>query len=472
MFKNETEKLKRISLSIFGGFFIECCNKLIPILILAYAQSRIGLTGFGKAQFIITLVELFIPFVVFGYSYYAALSYVEHEKNKQNLSDLVSSVFILRLFHALFASLVLSLYIFYIQNDHFDARNLIYVLPILFFAALDMTYINYGSQRMLRLSVVTGICKLLSLAFILSFIKVPSDLWKYTCATLGVGSAVNLYTTFWVLPKVGFRCPSWSRLTYIFKSSLPFAGIVLLIPLFERFDVFVVEKMTSSLELGLYMGSWRLAISFLPFLHVIISIFLSEGLVHQSNYDFAKQIDWAFFISLSLIIPIFVGSLFVGDELLVLMYSEKYLAAHDIFSIFFLSLIAESFVLIFGLQVMLLRAQVQRFVLGMLFFISFGLLVCYFLSLTGAFWLVATGAALTRLLCGIWCFIESRRILGIQADFGKVIKVLLASAFMAVTLSVSSSMGFTLKIILGGFSYVFLFFLLNRKDLALVLKKI
>lgn len=466
MFSNQQRKVSRVSMAVMGGLFVEVINKLIPVFILAYAQSRIGIQGFGTAQFVITLVEMALPFITFGYSYYAAFSFKDAEKKLEDLRELVSGVLTLRLFHALIVSLILSSYAYFQQSSNYPTQMLPFVLPILFLAAFDMTFVNFGAQRMLRLSVVVGICKILSLVTIVFLVVDSDDLWVYTLATLGVGGAVNLYTSFWVIPKVGLKSPSLHQLKAIFRKSIPFAGIVLLVPAFERFDVLIVETMVHGSDLGRYMGAWRLAFSFLPFLMIVINAFLSEVFVRQDTEQFLKHISSAFLISLCLMAPIFIGSIFVGEDLLVLVYDENYVSASVFFSIFCFSILIESLLLIFGVQVMVFYNQTKKLIWVLATFVFAGALICYFVGLFHNPLWVAVSAVAVRLSCGLWCFMESRKFVGqfVRID-RKFIGLGGALVAMSAILFLLQDTNLVFKIVVSGSAYLLSFIYLCKNDL-------
>ena len=66
-------QVQRLSLAIFLTVIMELCNKLYPLLLFGLVIRRIGYEAFGQAQFGISLVELAVPLVTFGYHDYASI---------------------------------------------------------------------------------------------------------------------------------------------------------------------------------------------------------------------------------------------------------------------------------------------------------------------------------------------------------------------------------------------------------------
>ena len=158
---------RRIVGSTLAGGLSEIANKIFPLIIFNYAQRKLGLEMFGYSQFGIYLVDLFVPFVVWGYNNAISIKAGEAHKNKLDFSEIVSTSLVLRMANAVIAAIVLTgLVNFYPAYAHY--KTIAYSLCfILFTSALDLSQVLVATQKIYMQSYFSIISKTISLFLIL-----------------------------------------------------------------------------------------------------------------------------------------------------------------------------------------------------------------------------------------------------------------------------------------------------------------
>ena len=141
-------KLHRLTTTLVAGLSAEIANKIFPLVIIHYAQSRLGMERFGYAQFGIYLVDLFLPVVVWGYQMLGSIRTGEEHGAGRSPGAFAGTLITMRLIHAVFATIALFALV-YLVPEWQPYRHVVLALSfILFTGALDMTWLHVGTQRM------------------------------------------------------------------------------------------------------------------------------------------------------------------------------------------------------------------------------------------------------------------------------------------------------------------------------------
>ncbi len=462
---------KRVAVALLFGFLAEVINKICPLITLSVAQKRLGLGSLGSALFGISVLEITLPLVMFGYTYYGAMQLPKLDGNRNAQSRLVSQIILLRLGHATLTAfgLFLAANIIDSWSHH---RTLIYLLlPFLFVSAFDMTFFNFGQQRMARLSIWVGAFKLFNLIAVLLLVKTPDDGTLFALLMLGANAGVSLASAIWVLPTIGLTLVNAEECWNLLKKASGLALAVFLYPLFERFDILVVEKIQNPELLGAYMAPWRLVMSLVPVFMVIATTFLSENIAAKDQKAVERGSHYALFLSLILTFPILVAAPLLGGDILTFVFDESLRPSASLFTVFCASILAEVFVCILGMQILLLRHDLRWLAMSMGMGILVGSVAAY--SLQSQYGAMGTGlgALLGRIL--------TVAIIGYRIPF--IIRSLPWRDYLAIPLSalvMAASLlalpihwHVVLKVMLGGCVYLTFLGLIFRKQLITLSKK-
>lgn len=463
----QSGRVSRVFWSIFAGIFVEIFNKISPLIMLALAQRRLGVVSFGQAQFGISLIEMVLPWIVFGYTYQGAIEFSQRKHDALASSRLVANILTLRLIHALLAAFVLLILVFFRSSWEEQRLIILTLIPIVLVSALEMTYINFGSQKMVRLSVWVGTFKALTVIGVYFLVHEPSDAPIYALLTLIGGSLVSVASFIWVKKTIGIGSPDFKSMTKLFRKALVYAGVVLLFPLFERLDILLVESLAEPQELGIYAGPWRLALSLIPFFVVISNTFISEALAIKNIDDFRKNTFFAFFLCFASGLPIAFAVPFVGPDILELIFDSQFREYNLLFTIFCFSVVLEIFALIFGLQVLMLRGRSRQLAISLAFAICMGVIAGYLGMQIAGIYGLALGILLSRLIFTIWLI----RITVVNLNSFPVrdtVTVMLSCIPMLACLFHFKDQPLWFLIALGGLVYVISLLILNWNKLLLL----
>ena len=219
------------------------------------AQSRLGIEQFGYALFGITVIELVLPIITFGYNQYATIA---GGKDPGLLSKLMSSVFLLKLIHFLVLLGFLLAFFRFVSAYQIYFPLIASVSFILVFAVIETLWVQSASQSVAVSNVFVGLSRIVSLILILIFIKNSQDAILFAILSLVGNALVNVLSAVYSLRKFGLRLPDWQSMRHIFQKSQPYSVIVLLTILSERMDIFFAEHYGGLVGAGYYAGCARI----------------------------------------------------------------------------------------------------------------------------------------------------------------------------------------------------------------------
>lgn len=350
---------RRIFLSVVAGFWAEVANKFVPLAILYLARLRLGVTGFGFSQFGMTLVDLFLPLVGFGYQNLTAIEIGRARGDRAVVRQVMSDVLALKLIHAAVALSAMLGAVALIPSYRPYLGIVLASSFVLFSAAFDMTSVHIGTQRMFSVSVLSTVARLASLAAIVLLVRGDGDAVVYAVLSLGAGSLVSLGTFVLSVRRYGLSGPRWGLLAGWFRKSAPFALVFAFMVAIDRFDMLLVERFFGVDGAGIYAAPWRMAHALMPVIGTIAVVFLSELIPIGDSAEFTRHVELGLWAVLAVIVPIAGGVWFVSADLLRLITTDVTPEAATVLCTLVCGVAVQTLFTVFGLQILLLRERIR-----------------------------------------------------------------------------------------------------------------
>ena len=239
---------------------LQLFNMAVPLLTYPYLIRVLGKETYGLVIFAQALVGYLVILVNFGFNISATKEISVHRDNKNKISEIVSSVFILKgiLFLVSIGILFILLYVFP-QAEGYKILFYLTMYLCLYDWLFPIWYFQ-GIERMKYITILNVLSRTIFLVLIFVFIHNKDDfLWLPIINGLGaiVSSLIALYIIFFI-QKISFIIPAPKVIFSYLKDSVP---------------IFI-----SNVSIRLYVSSNK----------VIIGTFL--GLGDVAYYDLAEKI--------------------------------------------------------------------------------------------------------------------------------------------------------------------------------------
>jgi O-antigen/teichoic acid export membrane protein len=404
-------QLSRIVRGLAGGFFAEIVNKLVPLLILRFVVQKIGVDGYGVAQFSYWLIDVAVAFVVFGYTNIASVEIGQARDEPARVGRIISEVMALKVVHALIALAAL-LGLTWSLPSYAEYRTVVTALSfVLLTSAIDLSFVHIGTSRMLSLSVLTISVKILSLVAILLCVRGPEDLMTFALLYFGANGLTALANFLFNVRRYPLAWPDREALTQRFKASLPFAATAFLMLALDRYDIFVVEAFRGTTGSGLYGGPLRIVQALGNVLSSIGMVFFSEVVATKDKASLTRHVSLACWAMFALLLPLLAGSLLTADGVLGLILGSDFRGNGTVLTILFAGLFGQCLITVFGSSVLLFHRRVKALNLTLALGAVLGVPLAYALQLKYGLPGIAYATTSTRLLAGCLMMLSAKTYL-------------------------------------------------------------
>ncbi len=334
----------------FIGVFGTLTINFIYTLVIARIVSP---DDFGRLTFLLQLLATIILLSTMGFEYainkFIPIHRVENQPGKT--ADMIRKMFLLKLGVILSLSLI-----FFFGSDiiaqHVFAKSglsfyikmvAIILIPYGFEGIFRPLLVSYYEQKVANLSIISA--RFLNLILATALILMLSDIsgglyaelisWSLFLAIILVESKRKVFTAKVAPEKVNLR-------TVMKFSSILYAYAIMNVLLGQQLDIILLGRFQPDAEVGFYFIGYNLSFLAVSIFNLALAggitlTFFSE-LYAKKDFDGLRKTYTVFFeYNYFAIIPIAVGGIIVGKELIELLYPSDYVAAVPILTIFFVS---------------------------------------------------------------------------------------------------------------------------------------
>jgi O-antigen/teichoic acid export membrane protein len=334
----------------FVGVFGTLAINFVYTLIIARVVDP---DNFGRLTFLLQLLGTLILVSSMGFEYainkFAPLHRVENEPGKT--MDMIRRMVLIKGSVILSLSLVLFLGSDLIAVHVFTKQGLsiylklvaVVMIPYGFEGIFRPLLVSFYEQKTANLSMVTA--RLLNLTLAVALIVWLSDIsgglyselisWSFFLAVILVESKRKVFKAKVPKAKVGLG-------KVLRFSSFLYAYAIMNVLLGQQLDIILLGRFVPDSEIGFYFIGYNLSFIAISIFNLALAggitlTFFSE-LYAKKDYNGLRRTYTVFFeYNYFTIIPIAVGGLVIGSELVGLLYPSAYLSAVPILMIFFVS---------------------------------------------------------------------------------------------------------------------------------------
>lgn len=241
-----------------------------------------------------TFVFYFLILAKIGIPNLAIRECVKHKDDKEKLSNIVQSLFLLQLITTLISFALMTGLIFAVPALR-ESKELIFILSINFVAgAFSFEWVFIALEKQFYMSVRTIVVLCITAILVVVFVNNPSDLYIYAAITVGVTVLTTIANLFYIGKFVSFKkTMPYSYKQYVKPLAVLF-GISLVIALYNQTDTFILGFIDESKK---EVGSYSIGTKAID---IIIGIFTALSTVYIPRAtDLFKEEDKTKYIDLN-----------------------------------------------------------------------------------------------------------------------------------------------------------------------------
>lgn len=289
---------------------LQIFNILIPLITYPYLIRILGSEIYGLVIFAQALVGYFVMLIGFGFNISATKEISIHRDSKEKVSEIVSSVLIIKGILFFLSALLFSLTLLFIDNSE-EYQILFYITFYLcLYEWLFPFWYFQGIEQMKYITYLNIISRTVFLLLIFVLVKGKADYLFFPIVS-GLGSLLSTILALYIMFKkhnIYFVFPRLQTLKVYFRNSIPIFSSNLSLKLYTGSNKVVIGMVLGMQEVAFYdLGEKLLNLLKIP----IAS--LSQVLFPNMAYAFDKnllvkiaKINVAFSLFLTLILLLFL----------------------------------------------------------------------------------------------------------------------------------------------------------------------
>ncbi|MDZ7798474.1 MAG: flippase [Patescibacteria group bacterium] len=465
--------MSRILKTIFRNTFwlgaAELINGVLMFFLVIWLARYLGATVYGKLMFTISIVNLFSIITDFGLT---SLFTRQVARYKNEVRRYVANIISIKIFLSIIAFILLFVVLFIVKKDN-QTITLLYLMSIwmilnsfsTFFQSVFRAFEKMKYEALIKVIYVTNI-------FILGVITISLNLnviflaWFYVLSVfVSALIAILFVKKYFCSITLKFNFKFWKELL---KKSWPFALSAMFIMIYYYMDSVMLGFMGQDKEVGWYNAAYR-PIMFLIMVSGLIStaFFPAISKLYKQSINRLENLIYKFSKTIFIIsIPMAIGGVLVGHDLIILLFGAEYTKSILAFQILIWTASIIYISSIFGPTLQACDQQKKHLFgvgLGALMNIILNIILIPLFSLYGA--AIATLSA--EIAVVIYMHINLRKIISYKIS-KNLWRPILSSLAMAIFLLLVNNLYVIIQILLGSLIYFIILFLLrgiNKKDI-------
>lgn len=390
--------MKSIARNYSYNLVYQIVQIIVPVILTPYIARVLGAEGSGRYSFSYSITSYFLLVAAFGFRYYAQRLVASHQGNQKQQSIDFWELVIVRLIPA---GISIIAYLFLVIWGFRDDANqlLLFILTVDIIAVIfDISFFFQGNEEFGKIVIRSCVVKVASVIMIMSFVKVPADLWLYTLIMVSASMA-NVIALWPYVFRMITRIPL--RDLHPFKHLKP--ATVLFLPtiaisVYTSLDKTMIGLITqSNVENGNYEYADKIVKVVMTLVTSLGAVVIPRNSKHFANGEL-KPIQDNTRISVSFVfclgIPLMFGLIAISDMIVPWFLGEGYDKTAVLIKILAPLVIIIGLSNLFGIQLLIPSKQDKKFTIS----ITLGAACNFLLNLLLIKYIGCYGAAIASVI--------------------------------------------------------------------------
>lgn len=330
---------------------LQIFNLLLPLITYPYLIRVLGKETYGLVIFAQAIVTYLTILVGFGFNISATRDISVHRDDNEKISEIVSSVLIIKGALFLFSCVIMGILIWFMPQTHGYKVLFLLSLWACLYDVIFPTWYFQGIEKMKYITYISLTCRLIFLGLMFVFIHSSED-YLMVPILYGIGALVAGSCALILIFRkhhIRFVWQPYHTLKYYFKDSIPIFVSNVSISLYVSTNKVITGAFLGMTEVAYYDLAEKLT-SVLRIPQSLLSQSLFPKISKEKNIGFIKRV---FKISVGLNVILFGLIILFSHYFILLLGGEQMLPAKIVVNIMAIAVPIVAMSNIFGIQLLI-----------------------------------------------------------------------------------------------------------------------
>lgn len=433
-------KQKSMVINFIYNFLYTSLNIIFPLITLPYASRIIGVSGIGKVNFSNSIVNYFLIFASLGIPNYGIMAIAKLRDDTKKLSKTFSEIFFINIISTWICVVTYYLMIFKINYFHNNFCLFIISGLLIILNTFNIDWLYNGLEEYRYITVRSIVFKILSLVLLFTTVRNESDYIFYALVNvvaLGGNNIINMINSRKIV-KLKFKNLNLQK---HLKSIIMLLSIQIAVNIYINLDTTMLGVLAGNVSVGLYSNAIKINKIIVILLTSVSTILLPRlsYYVKQNNISkFNATTNKALKIIMLLSIPTMIGTFFLSDNIIKIMFGNDFLPAIITMRILSPLIVILSIGNLFGTQILMTMGEEKKLLIS----VTVGAIVNFVLNYNIIPRMQQNGAALSSVIAEFIVMliqvILAIKYIKIEINYRFVLNIIISNIIMTILLLIIS----------------------------------
>jgi len=254
-----SEKVTSLYKNMASLLIVQFSNYIAPFLVIPYLSRILGLEGFGNAAILLSLCGVLAIIVDFGFNISATPVVASHINDRNKISELISTIFVIKLLLAILLCITIHLFHGYLANVEYTAELNVFIFLVLFGQAMQSIWLFQGLEKMKFITYISIYSKIIYVVMVFAFVKDDVDV-NNVVLSLGLSNVIGGIVSLILVYRNGYslHLTSISKMREQLYDSFSFFLSRASVSAYSQASVLIIGTYSGSVQAGLYGGCEKL----------------------------------------------------------------------------------------------------------------------------------------------------------------------------------------------------------------------
>lgn len=325
MNNNEKESIS-IKKNYFYNLLLLIFNTSFPLITAPYVSRILGANNLGIVNYSYSIISMFVVLAGFGLPIYGIRGVARTRKDKEELSILVSNIFILLIIFTVVCTFFYLIFVYSISDDSLKKALLVMIIYLISIP-ISFEWFFIGIEQFRYITIRSVIIKALAFIAMLLFVREKEDYLIYAFI-LAFFQSITFLINFIQSKKYWHFNSKKIKLLNLGKESSVFFITLLISSTFTIFDKVLVGSLTDNISMALYFRNRQITMMLVGVSTSLVKVLsprLSSLIHEKNNSNYSELLNSSYQVFLLISIPLVFGISVVGKDILFLFGGKEFM---------------------------------------------------------------------------------------------------------------------------------------------------